>query len=95
MDQDQVRETLEGQIDDLVRARRESQDPQEKAAASEAIAKLQGEVDRLNLAAADGLGAKVDSIVASLQQVLDAHGLDAASALGRSIKKIKSLTQRA
>ena len=40
MDQDQVRETLEGQIDDLVRARRESQDPQEKAAASEAIAKL-------------------------------------------------------
>lgn len=95
MDQDKVRDTLEGQIDDLVKARRDSQNPQEKAALSAAIAKLENEVDQLNLAVAGSLAAKVNAIVESLQQVLSAHSLDAASALGRSIKKIKDMTQQA
>jgi hypothetical protein len=93
VDQDKVRETLEGQIDDLVKARRDSGDPQEKEALSTAISKLENEVDLLNLAAADALPGKVAAIVASLEAVLSAHGLDAASALGRSIEKIKTLTQ--
>lgn len=93
MDQDQVRETLEAQIGALVKARRESQDASEKAAASEAIARLEREVDQLDITAADALPAKVDAIVSSLEQVLDAHGLDAASALGRSVKKLRDLSQ--
>ena len=52
------------------------------------------EVDRLNLAVAGSLAAKVNAIVASLQEVLGAHGLDAASALGRSIRKIEDLTDQ-
>lgn len=93
MEQDKVRNMLEGQIDDLVKARRASGDPQEKEALSTAIAKLEREVDLLNLTAADALPAKVDSIVKSLQGVLQANSLDAVSALGRSIKKIEGLKQ--
>jgi hypothetical protein len=93
VDHDKVRETLNAQIDDLVTARSQSQDPQEKAAASAAIARLENEVNQLNLTIAAGLPAKVNAIVAELQKVLDAHSLDAVSALGRSIKKIKALKE--
>jgi hypothetical protein len=95
LDQDKVRETLEGQIDDLVKARRASSNAQEKTALSAAISKLEREVDLVNLTAADALPAKVEAIVKSLQQVLQANSLDAVSALGRSIKKIKALTEEA
>lgn len=91
MEQDKVRDTLEGQIDDLVKARRASSDVEEKQALSTAISTLEREVDLLNLTAADALGGKIDSIVKSLQEVLEANSLDAASALGRSIKKLEAL----
>lgn len=91
MEQDKVRDTLEGQIDDLVKARRASSDPSEKTALSTAISKLEREVDLLNLTAADALPAKIDAIVESLQEVLQANSLDAVSALGRSIRKIEDL----
>lgn len=95
MNQDQVRETLEGQINALVRARRDSQDSDEKAAASAAIARLENEVNQLDLTAADALPAKVSAIIASLELVLNAHSLDAASALGRSIGRLRDLTRQA
>lgn len=94
MEQDKVRNTLEGQIDDLVKARRASSDPKEKEALSSAISRLEREVDLLNLTAADALPAKVDAIVKSLQGVLQANSLDAVSALGRSIEKIEALTKQ-
>jgi hypothetical protein len=95
VDHDQVRETLEAQINALVRARRDSQDPDEKAAASEAITRLENEVNQLDLTAADALPAKVNAIIASLDKVLNAHSLDAASALGRSIGRIRDMARRA
>ncbi|HEX8262202.1 MAG TPA: hypothetical protein VF547_04950 [Allosphingosinicella sp.] len=94
LEQDKVRNTLEGQIDDLVKARRASSDPKEKEALSSAISRLEREVDLLNLTAADALPAKVDAIVKSLQGVLQANSLDAVSALGRSIEKIEALTKQ-
>lgn len=94
MDQDQVRETLEAQISALVRARRDSPDPDEKAAATQAIAQLENEVNLLDLTAADALPAKVEAIIASLDQVLNAHSLDAASALGRSIGRIRDMARQ-
>ncbi|HLL29642.1 MAG TPA: hypothetical protein VK403_01470 [Allosphingosinicella sp.] len=93
MNHDQVRETLEAQIGALVKARRETQDASEKAAASEAIAKLEREVDQLDITVANALPAKVDAIISSLEQVLNAHRLDAASALGRSVRKLRDLAR--
>jgi predicted component of type VI protein secretion system len=92
VDHDQVRETLEAQISALVRTRRESQDANEKSAASEAIARLENEVNQLDITAADALPAKVNEIIAALDAVLNEHDLDAVSALGRSIRRIRDMT---
>src|SRR5689334_10112345 len=89
MTHDEAREALEAEIAAQVKARRKTSDPDEKAAAKEAIELLEDEVDRLDVLAANELGAKVDEIIENLKKVLDEKSLDAASALGRTIKRLE------
>lgn len=92
MDQDKLRETLQAQIGELIASRAQTGDAAAKAAATKAIALLEQQVDDLDLAAADSLGAQVDALIANLTEVLDAAPLDAASALGRTIDRLRQLT---
>jgi DNA polymerase/3'-5' exonuclease PolX len=89
MEHDGVREALQAEIAALVTARDNCRDPEERAALSKAIEKLEDEVDRLDMIAANELGAKVDEIIENLDEILNEKRLDAASALGRSIRRLR------
>jgi chromosome condensin MukBEF ATPase and DNA-binding subunit MukB len=93
LDHDEARDLLESQIDALVSARDQSDDPDEIAAANEAIDLLQNEVDALNILAADELGPKVNEIIDRLDEILEENNLDAASALGRTFRRLRDLTE--
>jgi chromosome condensin MukBEF ATPase and DNA-binding subunit MukB len=91
VEEDKIREELEAEIAALLEARDESDNPDERAAATQAIDVLQDKVDRLDIGVADNLGDMVDEIIEKLDEVLDANSLDAVSALGRTIRRLRDL----
>jgi hypothetical protein len=91
MNHDDAREALEAEIAAQEQVRANSQDGDERAAASKAIETLEDEVDQLDITAANELGAKVDAIIEKLEEILNENRLDAASALGRSIRRLREL----
>jgi len=89
--QDKAREELQAQKSALVKARRAATDQASKAAATEAIDRLDRAISDINIAVASQLGAKVDALVADLDEIRTRHSLDAVSALGRSVQKLRRL----
>lgn len=89
VDGNQMRAALGAQINALAAERDSTQDEAAKAAAVEAIAKLQNARRLINIAANDAIGAQVDSLLADLKEVQTRHQLDAGSALGVAIDRLR------
>lgn len=87
---DETRKKLRLQIADLADARDASASDDEKSAANEAIDALQKAIRKINIAAADGLGAQVDALIEDLDAILAKNQLDAVSALSRTITKVRA-----
>lgn len=64
-------------------------DPAKRAAATDAIARLQARRNRVITMDADAIGAEVDRLVGELEEIRTRHGLDAVSALGRTIGRLR------
>jgi hypothetical protein len=93
MDQDEVRNELEAQITALVKARRATNNQAEEVQLTEAIEELERGVRRINIAAADQLGPKMDALLEELEEIRTHNNLDALSALGRTIHRLRAVGQ--
>ena len=91
---DETRTSLRLQIEDLIAERDASSDDDEKNAANDAIKAIRRTIRKLDIDAADQLGANIDALIKDLDAVLDKYPLDAVSALGRTIKKVRTKLRR-
>ena len=90
MNHDQTRQALQERIRELKEAREGmAQGSPEREAASEAIAALRRQIDRVDVDAADALGARIDAAIADLEAVLAAHPGGAVAAIGRAVGALR------
>ena len=90
MSHDEARRAIEARIRELKEARGAmAEGSAERTAASEAIAALRRQIDRIDVDAADALSARIDAAVADLEAVLAAHPGGAVAAIGRAIGALR------
>ncbi len=85
---------LENRILDLTEAMDAAGTPAEKEALLVQIEALEATVRDIDLADADALGDKIDTILGELEKIQNERPLDAGSALKRSIDGLRDMRRR-